>query len=488
MILGAVHVLMTAYTTRMATTPRKAVGNPTAAAVYCRISLARFGDTIKVDDQEAISRKLATDRGWTVADEHVFKDNSVSAWQRNRKRPGWDALLAAVEAREVQAIVVYHGDRLIRQPWDLEMLLRLADERGVRLASVMGERNLDSPDDRYILRIEAASACREVDATSRRLRRHHERRAEKGLHRPGGRGGRAFGFETDGKTHRPGEAAILNEVADRILAGEDTGSIGRDLNTRGVLTTAGNTWTHGALKKLLLRPRLAGLLVHNGVIVGPAAWEPILDRDKWETVRFTLERKASRFDYTTNARRYELTGIALCGSCGHGLAIRHNTRDESLRGYGCINPACRQKVHRSVHHLDLYVRTYVLAKLQDPRLLELLAGEDTSGAVAELETAEARRHVIFEDFADDDAMAADVLRVSIARLDARIEALRQRISRANSGHVLDGLTGISEEEWQQLPLSRRRAAIQALVRVTVFKSSKRGPGFDPSTVRLEPLI
>src|SRR5688572_12618277 len=118
-----------------------------SAAIYCRISLARHGDTIKVDDQEGLCRQVAAQRGWQVTDLHVFKDNSRSAWQRNRRRPAWDAMLAAVDDGQVGAIVVYHGDRLIRQPWDLELLLRLADDKGILLASPTGERNLDSTDD-----------------------------------------------------------------------------------------------------------------------------------------------------------------------------------------------------------------------------------------------------------------------------------------------------------------------------------------------------
>lgn len=457
----------------------------TNAAVYCRISLSQFGDTTKVDDQEKISRKLAADRHWTVSNQHVFKDNSVSAWQRNRKRPGWDALLKAVEGGEIQAIVVFHGDRLIRQPWDLEMLLRLADDRGIRLASVMGDRNLDNPDDRYILRIEAASACRESDSTSRRQKAHHARRAEQGLHRPGGRGGRAFGFETDGLTHRPAEADVIRECAARVLAGEEMGAICRDLTERGVKTSAGNDFSHGPLKKLLLRPRLAGLFVHHGQVIGDAAWEPILDRATWETVCYELNERAGKYHYTTNSRRYLLTNIATCGTCGHPLVNRHNTRSESLRGYGCINPACTLKVHRSVRHLDIWVEGIVVDLLNDAELYRDLTGEDTTELTAQLITVEGRRNQVLQEFGDDDSMSPDVLRISVARLDTRIGELRQRIQDASAGHLLAGLQGITDAEWARLPLERRRAVVRAMVTVTVGKSAKRGPGFDKSTVSVQ---
>lgn len=461
---------------------------PLPWAIYCRLSLARFGDTSNVDDQERICRHLIGQRGGTIADQHVFKDNSRSAWQRNRKRPGWDQLLEAIERKEIAGVAVYHGDRLIRQPWDLELLLRLADEYSLTLASPTGSRNLDSPDDRYILRIEAASACRESDNTSRRLKRHHDRRAAEGLHRPGGRGGRAFGFQTDGITHEPGEAAIIRECAQRVLAGEEIGSLCRDLAARGVTSTAGNPMTHGTLKKTLIRPRTGGLFVHRGVVTGDAAWQPILDRETWEAVRYVLEQKADGFRYTTNSRRYLLTGIALCGTCGNPLAIRHNTRHESLRGYGCINPACEKKVHRSVKHLDPYVEGIVLAALRDPRLAEKLTGKAGAELRRKLEAAEGQRRQTLEEFGGEDPVSADVLRVSLRRIDERIASLKAAINASTTGHVLTGLIGISDEEWDVLPLERRRAAVKALVRVTVLATGQRGPGFLESSVHFVDLL
>jgi site-specific DNA recombinase len=460
---------------------------PVRCAIYCRISLARHGETLKVDDQAKLCLKVARQRGWKTSAEQTYKDNSKSAWRRDRKRPGWDAMLDAITTGTVGAIVVYHGDRLIRQPWDLEVLLRLADERGIHLASPTGTRNLDNPDDRFILRIEAAQACRESDNTSRRLKWHYEKQAQKGFVRLGGRGGRAFGFEPDGLTVREADADAIREMADRLLTGEPIGAIARDLNDRGIVTATGGPWDHGALKKLMLRPRLAGLVSHNGRIVGPAAWPAILDRETWETVVAVLEQKAAGFDYATNARRYLLTGIARCGPCGQPLSIRHNTRSESLRGYGCINPACTSKVHRSVRHLDPYVESAAVAMLNNAKLRARMqpVTRDTAPLVAELTRASQRRDQVIAEFGDDDEMGADVLRLSVRRIDKRIAQLRTDIASARAPSVLDGLWGISLDGWKALGLHRQRAAVQALMRVTVWPSGRRGPGFDPATVKLE---
>ena len=43
--------------------------NPVRAGIYCRLSLARYGDTTKVDDQERICRQLASQLSWQLAED-----------------------------------------------------------------------------------------------------------------------------------------------------------------------------------------------------------------------------------------------------------------------------------------------------------------------------------------------------------------------------------------------------------------------------------
>lgn len=402
------------------------------------------------------------------------------------RRKGWEAMLEAITRGEIDAIVVYHGDRLIRQPWDLEVLLRLA-QAGTLLASPTGERDLGNPEDQFVLRIEAAVAKREVDNTSRRMRAKFDRLAEQGITRLGGRGGRAYGFEPDGLHVRDADAVVIREVAGRVLAGEPMGAIVRDLNQRGISTVTGAPWTHGSLK-VLTKPRMAGLLSHRGVIVGPAAWPAILDRETWEAVGAVLDRKAATFDYASNSRRYLLSGIARCGPCQQPVAVRMNSRGRQLTGYGCITPGCR-KTHRAMHHLDEYVIGAVLARLGDEKLRARMqpVAPDTAPLVAELQRLSSRREQVIAEFGDDDEMGADVLRLSVRRLDKRIGELRAQVAAAQMPTILDGMWGIDRAGWDALGLHRQRAAVGALLRITIRPSRKRGPGFDPSTVDLEPV-
>ncbi len=473
--------------------PNSTPERPIRACIYCRLSLARFGDTANVDEQERIGRGLAAARDWAVADDHVYKDNSKGAWRHDRKRPGWDAMLAAIERGEIDAIVVYHGDRLMRQPWDLEVLLGLADRRRIQLASVTGHRDLSSEEDRFILRIETAAACREVASTSRRLKTYYGRRAEEGAVRLGGRGGRAFGFEPDGVTVREEDASMLREVAGRVLDGESVGAICRDLNARGFRTTTGGEFGHGSLSKLLRRPRLAGLVAHHGRIVGPAVWAPILDRDTWEQVCAALSGKARVLGFApTNERKYLLSGIAMCGSCGHALVARHNARSVTLMGYGCINPGCDRKVHRHMGRVDLFVTEAVVALLGDPEVRRRLAPRTDVHLVGQLERLEARRarRIAAQDellATSDDDVDMGSYRRAIALIDEEIAVVRARVGESVASRSLEGLFGISRAEFEGLALSRRRAAVRALLWVVVLPSGRRGPTFDPAAIRLVPV-
>jgi DNA invertase Pin-like site-specific DNA recombinase len=448
------------------------------AAVYCRMSLASMDDTTKVDDQERLCRATAERLGWEVVE--VYQDNNRSAWRHNRKRPAWDRMLADIEAGKINAIVVYHGDRLTRQPMDLEILIALSRTRGIKLASGTGVRDLNDDDDQFTLGIEANVYRKESAATSRRRKMQYERWRREGRVRPGGRGGRAYGFATDGVSLVAAEVAVIQDAARRVLAGESAGQIARDLTARGHHTPAGNPFTHGTLRKMLARPRYAGLMPDG---VHPAAWPPVLDQETWEAVGAVLAAKAAGFSYTTNARRYLLSGIAKCSECGSGLQVRVESRRTHLTGYGCVKHGCR-KVQRSMELLDEYVITRVLKKLGDPanppgRVLE------NKGLAAELRMLTIERAATEERVRDPSRGGhVDALLDRLDAIDKRIAQLRELAAGNASARLLGAHAGITRPQWDALPLGTRRALVAALFTVVVLPASKRGPGFRTEDVRV----
>lgn len=464
---------------------------PVQAAIYCRISLAVLKDTTKVDEQEAQCREVARRLGWEVT--AVFKDNSRSAWQRNRKRDGWDAMLEGLRVGRFGAIVSYWGDRIVRQPRDLEDLLDLREGRKISVASVMGRYDFNNKDHRMMMRWEVGRACNESDTISERVINHHELRRARGLARPGGRGGRAFGFETDGMTHVEAECAVIREMAVRVLRGETVGSISRDVSARGWLTPAGNEFGYGTVRKMLARPRYAGLMPDGE---SKAAWASVLERDTWERVRLLLDAKAEQFGYATNARRWLLSGIAVCGAVSGGevcctpLIIKPSKgrgRQEYQQGYACPRKGCG-KVYRSAPHLDAYVGARVVGLLNNPLnpAAQVPNAPEPAAEWADLSAERAETERIARDYRASAGMLS-ILAARLDSIDARMAQLRERETSDSRSRLLEQYRGITRDQWEnELPLDVRRALVAACFTVTVLPASGRGPGFRVQDVRLDP--
>jgi DNA invertase Pin-like site-specific DNA recombinase len=134
--------------------------------------------------------------------------------------------------------VVWHLDRLQRQPKEREEFFDVCDAAGVtHLASVSGDVDLATHDGRFLARILGAVSKKESDDKSRRIRRKALELAQAG--KIGGGGTRPYGYEPDRRTIRHSEAHIIREAAARILAGHSLRSLCNDLNARGGNTVTG---------------------------------------------------------------------------------------------------------------------------------------------------------------------------------------------------------------------------------------------------------
>lgn len=455
-----------------------------SAAIYCRISLASTGDTTKTDDQERICRELCERKGWQVRD--VYVDHAKSAWQPNRKRPAWDKMIADVEHGLISAIVVYHGDRLLRTHEDLLKLLHLARTRDIKLASPAGERDLGNYDDQFILEIEASMAKRESANTSRRRKAQYERMRREGRVRPGGYGGRAFGFSSDGLTHVDAEAEALRDAAAMILAGEGLRAATRELAGRGLTGVTGKPLGHKSLRSALMRPGTAGLMP-DGVSV--AAWPAVLDRETWETTRAILDGRAVAFHgYATNARKNLLSGIARCGVCDSGLQLRAESRSRTGNehgerdGYGCVRPGCR-KVQRNIRMLDAYVTRRVINLLANPLnpAPQIPGKPELASEFATLTRARAETASAIENPSSAHLL---LLLKRLDTLDKRLLELRELAAESAAAKLRQRHSGVSFDEFANLPLDVRRSLVQSCFTVIVLPASRRGPGFNPDDVQL----
>ena len=89
----------------------------TRVAVYARSSSDRDGNQTSTDRQVVACRLLAEARCWEESSEYV--DVDLSAYKAVT-RPRYEALLAAIRGGEIDGVVVWKLDRLVRRVVEFE--------------------------------------------------------------------------------------------------------------------------------------------------------------------------------------------------------------------------------------------------------------------------------------------------------------------------------------------------------------------------------
>lgn len=467
---------------------------PTNAAIYVRISDDRAGEAAGVGRQEVDARALAERLGWQVGE--VVVENDTSAWKRrvvttpNGRselrvvRPGFRRLLDLITDGGIDGLIAYDLDRTARDPRDLEDLIDAVEQRRPRLPveSVTGSLRLANDSDVTMARVMVAVANKSSRDTSRRIRRKQEEMAEQGLYAGGG--ARRYGFERDGVTVKDDEADAIREAARRVLAGESVTAICKDFDERLILPVKAARWSSKTMLDLLRSGRIAGLRVHRGEIVGPAAWPAILDRATWDAVVATLAAR-SRGAGKPSLIRW-CNGLLFCGRCDAPLVAATAATAGSWRYWcstergGCgkiaINgPGVEHEVERQV--LDYLRRPDVAQRLSNAassqgaqRARKDLADDEQQ--LKQLARMWAEKHITLDEY-------AEARRV----IEMRIEGARQVML----AHVPDAVRGVLRaadpaEGWRDLEPADRRETARLVLSLGDFKGWTVAPA-DPSGPR-----
>jgi DNA invertase Pin-like site-specific DNA recombinase len=457
------------------------------AAIYVRISEDKTGAGLGIERQEADCRALAGRLGWDVV-EPIYSDNDVSAYS-GKPRPGYRRLLADLRTGVADAVLCWHTDRLHRSPVELEEYIEVCQPREIPTQTVKaGPLDLATPSGRLMARQLGAYARFESEHHSDRAKRARLQAATDGRWLGGLR---PFGYGADGMTVIEAEAEAIRWMAAEVLAGTSLRAIARKLNTEGTFTSQGRPWTPRAVAWLLRRPRNAGLSQHHGEPIGPARWPAILDSDTWRGVVAVLGDPA-RNTTTSRARRWLLSGLALCGVCGE--PVRSSVAvwgDRRLPSYVC--PA--NHVRRNATELDDYVEAVMVERLSGPDAAELL-GADQTGDVAALHAKDAGLRARLDELGrlfGDGLIDALQLASGTAAIRTQREDITAALAAASRGSVLAGVADAPDvaEVWEGLDLSRRRAIVDVLVEVTILRAKRGGARrkgdttFDPASVAIK---
>jgi len=403
------------------------------AGIYVRISKDREDQQAGVSRQEDDCRALAERNGWDVVD--VYSDNDISAYS-GKPRPSWKKLLEDIEAGEINAVLAYSSSRLYRHHRDLLPLLDLAQKKGIEISTVVsGDIDFSTADGRMIAKIKADVDQAEAERTSERTKRAKQEARANGKWLGGGR--RPYGYDIIDEPNQPrrfainkDEAKVIRELARRITSGETLHRVTLDLNQRGVLTSGGNRWRPVHVKRLLNRDL-------------PPAFPPILKEDEQLVVVGRLTNTTTKKGRGPGARKYILSGLTFCASCGVRMTGTGGISGTSHGGrffesYRCDfqDGGCGKSI--GARRLEAFIRQELRETdivLKRPRVV---SSSDDDAIVAELKKIQTRLETL-----------ASNLGLSEHQLAARSRALETRYAELQSKLAVPEDTPV-EPKWPLL--------------------------------------
>jgi DNA invertase Pin-like site-specific DNA recombinase len=414
---------------------------------YVRISKLDADTTSPQRQREAIER-LCADRGWELV--RVFEDLDLSAYRRDVKRPGFEAMMARLG--EIDRIVFWRLDRLARSVATFSRALEACREAAVELVSTDHQIDTGSAMGRAFVQITATFAELESGTLSERARQMHAHLRAKG--QPVGRV--PFGWRRNGKGLEPvpEQQAVLVEAARRYVAGES------------------------------LRSIAAGVGIHHPNLAQRLRSDRVIEALPPELGARLVETLAERGRTGTRAKQSLLGGIARCAVCGAGLTIvGQRMGNGDRKAWGAY--ACREKGHVTISRgwLDDHITAEVVAAIDTGKLVERLAKRKRTRRTRPVSEIEARLELLERDFYERGMLSRD----SFLR---RREGLLRRLAEARASEENAGIDLPRElamnlgAAWPTLSMHGRRRIISAVIaRVEVSKASNHGR-IDPSRVRL----
>jgi len=476
-----------------------------AAVIYARQSLDKTGDGLGIARQVEACQQLCEARSWPVTT--IIEDNDRSASRGVRE--GYAELLAMIENRAVDRVVVLRLDRLLRRVTDLEALIELTERTGVKITTVEGDLDLSNPSGRLMGRIMASVARGEIETKSARQKLANAQAAAAG--KPHG-SRRPYGYEADLMTVYEPEARILHTMAARVIAGHSCKEVAYWAHEHGYTTTMGKPFYPLTVRNMLMKKRYAGIREYEGAEY-PAAWQPVFDPQTWQRLQLTLKLRRDRYAdaATVKPRKYLLTGLAYCGKCGrpmNGSAKRDRAGAPLRRTYLCrVQGDTRREggcggVRRNADALDNWIKEAVLYRLDTPQLAKLLRGGDAEHVNKMTDLLNIRtQHVNRIDMLVDDYATRLLTRAQFARAKQTAEAELRRIEHEISQHshaaTAGGLISAGQsvrEFWETCESDESRRSLLSLLieKITVMPGRSKPfmmvngqrMRFDPSLIQI----
>jgi site-specific DNA recombinase len=243
------------------------------AACYARFS-SDLQRATSLDDQIVVARRYAEQHGWVFLAQHVYTDAAISG--ASLERPGIQAVRAAASQRPApfDVLLVDDSSRVSRDLSDAVRLLQELKFFGVRVIYISQNIDSDSDQAETLVAVHGVVDSLYLREMSKKVKRGLAGQLERGF----ATGSSTFGYRTfpvqdpTGKRDstgypallgkrveiEPAEARVIRQIFEWFADGLGVRRIVERLNRAGVTGPRGNTWRHGAVKRILVNEKYAG--------------------------------------------------------------------------------------------------------------------------------------------------------------------------------------------------------------------------------------
>jgi site-specific DNA recombinase len=454
--------------------------------VYVRVSRKGGRDDANFHSPTDQKSKCET---WAGAEGHeiVKSEEDIDKSGARRSRPGLNKLLKALEAGEIDGIVVAYLDRLTRlSPSDRVRLFEEIKKHDGVIASATegGIFDDDNPIDGLNLEMFGMVArFQQQQARSRNIES-----VENAIARGVAPCPTPYGYRRPGKGKPlepdPATAHVVTEIFQRRVAGETVNRIRDWLESAGIPTRDGlpaDHWTTGRVRDILGREAYCGRLrIGHAHVDAP----PLVSRPTWERAQVSTGTLGSRRAPALGPVPHLLPRrLVRCGGCGY-LMVARPERDGHRRyacrqvvegSHGCCAPAqIRDASGPRSLGLSNYVETRMFEHLEEDYRAALFdsGAAELARLRAQLEEAEER----LNDWSRDWELEQKFGREAYL---ARGEALHKEVSEAKAAwrealrtsepSIDIPPVGELRDNWAEIPREERhRILAQAIQAVVVY--------------------
>jgi len=312
---------------------KKPVVRKLRCAVYTRKSseegLAQEFNSLDAQ-REACEAYIASQKpeGWVLVHDR-YDDGGISG--ATLERPALQRLLADIESRRVDVVVVYKIDRLSRALMDFAKLVEVFDRNNVTFVSVTQSFNTTTSMGRLTLNILLSFAQFEREVIGERIRDKFAASRKKGMWM-GGFVPLGYDVKDRKLVVNKAEAATVRMIFERFIKIGSATELVRKLRAENVRGKQGKVVDKGYVYKLLNNRTYIGEAVHKGVSY-PGEHQAIIDRILWDRVHTVLRESPRKRAANARAQTPALLKGLIFGPTGRAMTPAHTRKGGKLYRY-----------------------------------------------------------------------------------------------------------------------------------------------------------